>query len=261
MTEDNTKKPVILLEQQEQLIEKAHFIKSEGIASELLSQFENPLIYKDMTFEQRMDACIDAQIEMNKQAAFATLYRKSRLQKKVRLQQIIPDKSRGVSQEFLQILREMRYIDLATNILICGATGTGKTALAIAAGMEAIYDGKSVLFYKMSDLSLILENKNEASLLRLKDTFRRTKLLIIDDYGMTDLSDKTLIRFFEIIDVRYGLGSTIITSQFNKKNLKKIIPDSPGSDALNDRLFRDSDHEIQLKGSSWRGKSGEISGR
>ena len=56
------------------------------------------------------------------------------------------------------------------------------------------------------------------------------------------------------------MGSTIITTQLRKKALKSVIDESPIRDALADRLFRDCDIEITLKGTSWRGSNKELEG-
>lgn len=82
----------------------------------------------------------------------------------------------------------------------------------------------------------------------------------IDDYGLTRVPFNIVCALTEIADVRYGMGSTIITTQLRKKALKRVIDESPIRDALADRLFRDCDIEITLKGTSWRGSNEELKG-
>ena len=82
----------------------------------------------------------------------------------------------------------------------------------------------------------------------------------LDDYGLTRVPDNIVCALTEIADVRYGMGSTIITTQLRKKALKSVIDESPIRDALADRLFRDCDIEITLKGTSWRGSNEELKG-
>lgn len=99
----------------------------------------------------------------------------------------------------------------------------------------------------MSDLSCIIEAKDKFALSRFVDKLRRIRLLIIDDYGLTKISDAVVAALMDIADVRYGIGSTIITSQLKKEGLMSVIDESPIRDALADRLFRDCDWEITLK--------------
>ena len=145
-------------------------------------------------------------------------------------------------------------------MVISGPTGTGKTALATAAGVEALQKGYTVAFYRMSDFCALIESKDPIGLARFRKRLKNVKCLILDDYGLTTLSDKVVAELNEIADVRYGLGSTIITSQLKKNGLKTLIAKSPIRDALADRLFRASDIEITLSGASWRGSANELKG-
>lgn len=105
----------------------------------------------------------------------------------------------------------------------------------------------------MNELMVLIEAKDKPALARFIDKLRRIRLVIIDDYGLTKISDSVVSGLNEIADARYGIGSTIITSQLKKKALKSVIDESPIRDALADRLFRDCDWEITLKGNSWIG--------
>lgn len=132
--------------------------------------------------------------------------------------------------------------------------------LAKATAVETMRKGNSAMFFKMRDLSCIIEAKDKFALSRFVDKLRRIRLLIIDDYGLTKISDAVVAALMDIADVRYGIGSTIITSQLKKKGLMSVIDESPIRDAFADRLFRDCDWEITLKGASWRGNNEEIKG-
>lgn len=132
--------------------------------------------------------------------------------------------------------------------------------MATATAVEAMKKGHSAMFYRMNELACQIESKDKPALSRFIEKLRKIKLLIIDDYGLTKLSDTVVAGLNEIADVRYGIGSTIITSQLKKKGLKSVIDESPIRDALADRLFRECDWEITLKGDSWRGNNEEIRG-
>ncbi len=251
---------VVLLDQQENLIELAKFCKLTGIADELLEQFSNPLNYKDLPFEDRMESCLETQISVNKINTISRLYRKSRLPRKVYLRQISVDAERGLERNDMQLLKELKYLDNCMNIIISGPTGVGKTALAIAAGLEVIQSGGTVLYYRFNELCVAIETKDNAQLIRFKESLRRAKLLIFDDYGLNQITDKVATGLNEIVDRHYGFGSIIVTTQLKREALASPLPEGIIRDALMDRLFRPSDKEIILKGTSWRGRSEEIRG-
>ncbi len=87
------------------------------------------------------------------------------------------------------------------------------------------------------------------------------RLLIIDDWGLEQITETSVVRLNEIVAVRYNRGPIIFTTQLTKENLKKVSNiRGPAMESLMDKLFKASDCYQQIKGESWRGKAGEIRG-
>ena len=167
--------------------------------------------------------------------------------------------TQGIDANFLRILKECNYITAITNIILMGGTGVGKTTLAFAAAVEAMQKGFSVLYYRMNELSVKLEDLDEYN--RLKKKIRNVRLLIIDDWGLEQITETAVVRLNEIVAVRYNRGPIIFTTQLTKENLKKVSNiRGPAMESLMDKLFKASDCYQQIKGESWRGKAGEIRG-
>jgi len=120
---------IVLLEEQEEIIEKARFCKLDGFAEELQYQFINPLQYKDSSYESRISGCLDSQISANKNAQFNAYFKKSHMPRKYYLSKYQDDPERNLNRKDIQYLKELNYINAGTNIIINGPTGTGKTAL------------------------------------------------------------------------------------------------------------------------------------
>ncbi|MDY6246589.1 MAG: ATP-binding protein [Succinivibrio sp.] len=260
MKTKNNMEQTIILPQQRGLLDKLSDLKLDGFNNELAEQYENIQLYQDMTFEERLERCLDAQIEFAGNNRFRRLVQNSKIRNKIYIRQFIPSPSRGLTSETLLKLKDGDFLNKGLNIVISGPTGTGKTALASATAIEAMSKGYSAMFFRMNELMVLIEAKDKPALARFIDKLRRIRLVIIDDYGLTKISDSVVAGLNEIADARYGIGSTIITSQLKKKALKSVIDESPIRDALADRLFRDCDWEITLKGNSWRGSADELSG-
>ncbi|SKA64297.1 IstB-like ATP binding protein [Succinivibrio dextrinosolvens DSM 3072] len=79
------------------------------------------------------------------------------------------------------------------------------------------------MFFRMNELMVLIETKDKSALARFTDKLGRIRLVIIDDYILTKISDSVVAGLNEIADARYGIGSTIITSQLKKKALKSVI--------------------------------------
>jgi DNA replication protein DnaC len=79
----------------------------------------------------------------------------------------------------------------------------------------------------------------------------KTHLLVLDDLGLSPLTDTERRDLLEVIEDRNGSGSTLITSQPPIENWHDHIGDPTIADAILDRLIHNA-HRIQLKGGSMR---------
>ena len=81
----------------------------------------------------------------------------------------------------------------------------------------------------------------------------KTQLLVLDDFGLTPLSDPERRDLLEVIEDRHGTSATILTSQLPIENWHEHIGDPTIADAILDRLIHNA-HRINLKGGSMRKK-------
>jgi hypothetical protein len=79
----------------------------------------------------------------------------------------------------------------------------------------------------------------------------QTDLLVLDDFGATPLSDEHRRDLLEILEDRYDVLSTLVTSQYPLGNWHELIGDPTLADAILDRLLHNS-YKIKLKGESMR---------
>ena len=86
---------------------------------------------------------------------------------------------------------------------------------------------------------------------KLLASLAKTEVLIIDDFGLAKLSAENRRDLLEITEDRYGIRSTVITSQLPVENWHDIIGDPTLADAILDRLVHSS-YQLNLKGESMR---------
>ena len=79
----------------------------------------------------------------------------------------------------------------------------------------------------------------------------KADLLILDDWGPERMTAPQRRDLMEIVEDRYGSGSTLITSQLPVEAWHDIIGEPTFADAILDRLVHNA-HRITLEGPSMR---------
>jgi DNA replication protein DnaC len=83
----------------------------------------------------------------------------------------------------------------------------------------------------------------------------KVQLLVIDDFGLTPMTDPIVRDLLEILEDRYDRQSTLITSQLPIEQWHTYLGDKTVADAILDRLVHNA-HKITLKGESMRKQKG-----
>ncbi len=210
--------------------------------------------YTQLPFEQRLAHLVDAESSHRDTQRLARLLRNARLKVQAEPEAIDYRPSRGLDRAAVANLLTCDWIDRQQNVLVTGLTGTGKTWLACALGVQAARKGYPVLYKRVSRLLEDLDIAHaDGSLPKLRNQLSKAKLLIIDDFGLTPLSKRGKADLLEVLDDRVGNGGTIVAGQMPVKDWHAFINDPALADAILDRLIHSS-HKLTLKGESMRKK-------
>lgn len=159
---------------------------------------------------------------------------------------------RGLDRSVVLRLAGCDWIRGHQVVLVTGATGTGKTFLACALGQAACSRGHSTRYYRLSRLlGELALTRADGSYPKLLDRLQKTELLILDDYGLTSLTDPERRDLLEVLEDRHGRQATLVTSQLPLEHWHEVGGDATVGDAILDRLV-DHAHSISLKGASMR---------
>lgn len=160
---------------------------------------------------------------------------------------------RKLDKALFQQLATCRWLGEHRNLLITGPCGVGKSWLSCALAQKACRDGYTVHYARVPRLFADLELAHgDGRFAKLFRTLTRADLLILDDWGPDRLTAPQRRDLMEIVEDRYGTGSTLITSQLPVDAWHEVIAEPTFADAILDRLVHNA-YRLALDGPSLRG--------
>lgn len=158
------------------------------------------------------------------------------------------DAAGDLDVRLIKELSNSEYIKKARNVIFLGKSGTGKTHLATALGMEACKNGFRTRFVTGCALANeLIEARDEKSLGRIIKRYAGYGLLIIDELGYVPFSKEGAELIFQILTERNERKSVIITSNLGFGEWTQIFGDPNLTAALLDRIT----HKAHIINCSW----------
>ena len=146
------------------------------------------------------------------------------------------------------------FLKDATNVILAGQNGTGKTMLAQNVAHQALIAGQTALFTTAGQLLGDLAALDSDSALRRRlHHYARPQLLAIDEVGYLSYSNRHADLMFELVSRRYQNKSTLITTNRSFTEWKEVFPNAACVVSLVDRLVHRAEI-IVIEGESYRAK-------
>lgn len=199
---------------------------------------------KDVPFEDRFGMLVDIEYSKRKSNGLKRLiYNAGFDQPEAYVGDIDYTSGRKLNRDLIRRLASCEYIAEHRNLFITGATGSGKTYLACAFGMEACKQRYRTLYVRMPDLLLDLETaRNDRTYRKTMAKYANPVLLIIDEWLLIKPTESEQQDILELLHHRRRRSSTIFCSQYAPEGWYRQLDGdkSPLAEAILDRIQYDA---------------------
>ena len=233
-------------------IEKLHALRLRIMAATWLEQDKSPDTLA-LPFDDRLALLVDAEALARDNTRLAKNLRDAKLRiANACIEGIEFSRERQLEKPAVRQLATCRWVSEHQTVLVTGATGTGKSYFGCALAHEACRKGFRALYRRVPRLFDELRlARADGTYSRLLARLAKIDVLVLDDFAIAPLTDESRRDLLEILEDRYGLRATVITSQLKHDRWHDYLADPTVADAICDRVIHGA-HKIALAGPSRR---------
>lgn len=162
-----------------------------------------------------------------------------------------------IDRAAIEELMTLQFMAEATNVVLVGGNGLGKTMFASNLGYQAVLAGHTALFVTAGQLLGDLAALDSDSTLRRRlRHYAAPDVLLIDEVGYLSYSNRHADLLFELVSRRYQHKSTVVTTNRSFADWGEVFPNAACVVSLVDRLMHHAE-VVRIEGESYRAKEAQ----
>lgn len=227
-------------------------MRMSAMADAYRQQKEDPAV-ASLSFDERFAMVVDAEYwSRHNNRLKKHIHQAAFDQPHAVLTDINYNAGRLLDRALIDALGTCAYIRERHNVIIMGTTGSGKTYIGCALGMEVCKQGFTVRYVRLPELLEVLAiDRGQGSFKKVLAQWKKIDLLILDEWMLISLTETEARDLLEIIHARHKRASTIFCSQFAPAGWYSKFPEETIADTILDRIVHDS-YTIEIRGADDR---------
>jgi DNA replication protein DnaC len=163
-----------------------------------------------------------------------------------------------IDRTAVEALLALDFMEDASNVVLMGPNGVGKSMIAQNIAYQALMRGHTVRFTSAGNLLGELTAIDSASRLQAKlRRYANYDLLCIDEVGYLSYSNRHADLLFELTNRRYEKKSTVLTSNRAFREWGEVFPNAACVVSMVDRLIHRAEI-VSIKGESYRVREAQL---
>ena len=162
-----------------------------------------------------------------------------------------PDK---IDRPLIEELMQLGFVEEATNVILAGPNGVGKSTIAQNIAHQALLRGHTVLCTTASAMLNDLDARDTSTALaRRLRRYTNPAVLLVDEVGYLSYDSRAADLLFEVVSRRHEQRSIILTTNKPFAEWNEVFPNSSSVTAMVDRLLHRAEI-VKIEGESYRAK-------